>query len=134
MSINPVSISSTQISYDTPVQIVYPAKPSDSASADNTTKNFVPSLTPIQNTDHNKKTVQSVSDEAVQKAVDKVNKILSGTPMKFEYSVHKNSSDIIIKVVNAETNEVVREIPSDKFLDLMDKLQEISGAIFDEKR
>lgn len=86
---------------------------------------------------HKDKFDMSISEEAVLKAIEKANKAISGVSKKFEYSVHKSTGDIVVKVLNAETNEVIREIPPEKLLDIVDKLQEISGAvgtIIDEKR
>ncbi|MDQ0872143.1 flagellar protein FlaG [Paenibacillus sp. V4I3] len=83
---------------------------------------------------HKERYELSISDEAIVKAIDKANKSINGVQKKFEYSVHKKSGDIVVKVINAETNEVIREVPPEKFLDLIDKLQEISGTIFDERR
>jgi flagellar protein FlaG len=60
--------------------------------------------------------------------------MISGTPKHAEFSVHKPYGDIVVKIVNSETKEVIREFPSEKVLDLLDKLQEINGAIIDEKR
>jgi uncharacterized FlaG/YvyC family protein len=71
--------------------------------------------------------------ESLKKATDKVNRILSGTPMKFEFSFHKSSRFIGIKVIDSVTNKVVTEIPSERFFEFMDNLPEVSGAIFDEK-
>jgi len=77
---------------------------------------------------------RTISEEAVVKLIDKANKTLMGEPRRFEYRVHEQTGEIVVKVCNAETNEVIREIPSEKFLELIDKLQEISGMIIDEKR
>ena len=76
----------------------------------------------------------SISDVAMVKAIDKANKAIAGSQKKFEYSVHQPTGDIIVKVLDADTNEVIRELPPEKYLDLIDKLQEISGVIIDEKR
>ncbi|HEX7055705.1 MAG TPA: flagellar protein FlaG [Bacilli bacterium] len=73
-------------------------------------------------------------EEAVEKAVDKANKILTGVPKKVEYSVHKAFGDIIVKVLNAETNEVIAEFPPEKILDIVANLIQLQGAIIDEKR
>jgi flagellar protein FlaG len=83
---------------------------------------------------HKDKFSLSISEEAVVKAIEKANKSIMGVSKKFEYSVHKSSGDIIVKVLNAETNEVLKEFPSEKLLDLLDKLQEMIGLIIDEKR
>jgi len=39
----------------------------------------------------------------------------------------------MIKVINSETDEVIREIPPEKILDLIAKLWELAGIIVDEK-
>ncbi|CAM3698128.1 MULTISPECIES: flagellar protein FlaG [Paenibacillus] len=82
-----------------------------------------------------KYSILSVSERAVLDAINKVNKVLEGAPQKFEYKVHESTGDMIVKVINKETNMVIREIPPEKLIELVEKLQQLaSGAIIDEKR
>lgn len=77
----------------------------------------------------------SVSEQAVLDAINKVNKVLEGTPQKFEYKVHESTGELIVKVINKDSNLVIREIPPEKILDLVEKLQQLArGAFIDEKR
>jgi flagellar protein FlaG len=76
----------------------------------------------------------SMSDKVLIKAIDRANKAITGSQKKFEYSVHQPTGDIVVKVLDADTNQVIRELPPEKYLDLIDKLQEICGVIIDEKR
>ncbi|WP_235206724.1 flagellar protein FlaG [Paenibacillus tyrfis] len=76
----------------------------------------------------------SISEEAVVKAIQKANKALQGVEKRFEYRVHQQTGEIMVKVLNQETNELIREIPPEKLLDLVAKLQDICGIIIDEKR
>lgn len=76
----------------------------------------------------------SVAEQAIVKAIEQVNKALDGPEKRFEYSVHKKTGDIIVKIIDKKTNEIIREIPPEKIVDLVAKLQEISGYIIDEKR
>ncbi|MDO3678815.1 flagellar protein FlaG [Paenibacillus ehimensis] len=76
----------------------------------------------------------SISEEAVVKAIQKANKALQGVEKRFEYRVHQKTGEIMVKVLNQETNEIIREIPPEKLLDLVAKLQDICGIIIDEKR
>lgn len=76
----------------------------------------------------------SIADEVIVKAIEKANKAINGVGKRFEYSVHEKTKEIMIKVINQETNEVIREIPPEKLLDLVTRLQEICGVIIDEKR
>lgn len=79
--------------------------------------------------------ILSVSEEALVKAIDKANHAVEGSPSEFRYKVHPKSGEIIVQVLNKETKEVVREIPPEKFIDLVEKLQELTvGALIDEKR
>lgn len=82
-----------------------------------------------------KYSILSVSERAVLDAINKVNKVLEGAPQKFEYKVHESTGDLIVKVINKDTDLVIREIPPEKIIELVEKLQQLaSGAIIDEKR
>jgi flagellar protein FlaG len=40
----------------------------------------------------------------------------------------------MVKVINSDTNEIIREIPPEKTLDLVAKMWEMAGIIVDERR
>jgi flagellar protein FlaG len=40
----------------------------------------------------------------------------------------------MVKVIDRDTKEVIREIPPEKFQDLVAKLWELSGLVIDERR
>jgi len=75
-----------------------------------------------------------VSDKVILDAIDRINKFLSGINRRFEYSIHEKTKEVIIKVINSDTNEVVREIPPEKILDMIAKIWEMAGLIVDERR
>lgn len=81
---------------------------------------------------HKNRSELSVSEEALVKAIEKAQKMIDGVPRKFDYEIHRGH--VVVKVMNSETNEVIREIPPEKFIDLVDNLMELSGMIIDEKR
>jgi flagellar protein FlaG len=83
---------------------------------------------------HKEKFELSVSDQAIRNALERANKAMSGIDRRFEFSVHEKTGEVMVKVINEATNEVVREIPNEKFLDMMDKLQELVGLNIDENR
>jgi uncharacterized FlaG/YvyC family protein len=49
------------------------------------------------------------------------------------FSIHNASGNIMITVVNEDTGEVIREIPSSEMLNLAAKLEEAIGLLFDKK-
>ncbi|WP_052476042.1 flagellar protein FlaG [Cohnella kolymensis] len=79
----------------------------------------------------------SIADEAVVHVLEKINRQLAGIPREVEYNFHRQDGQVVIKIINSETKEVLKEIPPEKILDMLAKFQEINrsaGAIIDEKR
>ncbi|MFC5401747.1 flagellar protein FlaG [Cohnella soli] len=58
---------------------------------------------------------------------------IQGSDTQVERSVHKETKQIIYKVTNKVTGELIREIPERKLLDMAAKLMKLSGLIVDEK-
>lgn len=75
----------------------------------------------------------SMGEEQVIKALDQVLKALQGPMTTFEVSVHKETNAIMVKVLNKETGELIREIPPEKTLDLVANMVQIAGIMIDER-
>lgn len=75
-----------------------------------------------------------VSEKVVIDAIERANKAIMGANRKFEFAIHEKTKEIMIKVVNSETNEVIREIPPEKILDMVAKMWEMAGLVVDERR
>lgn len=74
------------------------------------------------------------SAEDLKKAVEIANKALfkNNTHLKFE--IHNKTKEVMVKIVNDVSGEVVKEIPPEKMLDMVAKLWEIAGILIDERR
>ena len=67
------------------------------------------------------------------KAIELAVKALEGPSTMFEMKVHEKTNAIVVKVLNKETGEVIREIPPEKTLDLVAKMMEFAGLLVDER-
>lgn len=76
----------------------------------------------------------AINEKVVSEAVGRLNKALEGSSRRFEYSVHKGTNEIMIKVIDDSTKEVIREIPSEKILDMIARMMEMAGLLVDERR
>ncbi|WP_239615874.1 flagellar protein FlaG [Cohnella mopanensis] len=82
-----------------------------------------------------KSEILTVSEKVLMSAIDTANKNVQGKEHEFNYKIHKSTGDLIVQILDKDTHEVIREVPPEKFIDLIEKLQELSvGAIIDEKR
>ncbi len=76
-----------------------------------------------------------------QANVNRVKSILNETNNKIrpartrcEFSYHDKVNRVSIKVMDIETNEVIREIPPEETLEMLQKLWEVAGLLVDERR
>lgn len=69
----------------------------------------------------------------IKEALNDVNKALNPYDRKLEFSIHEETKIISVKVIDTNTEEVIREIPPEKILDMVAKLWELAGIIVDKK-
>ncbi|HHY59133.1 MAG TPA: flagellar protein FlaG [Clostridia bacterium] len=75
----------------------------------------------------------AVTEEEVIKAIERANKSLEGVYTQFEFTIHEKTREIMVRVIDRETGELIREIPPEKILDLIAKMWELAGILVDEK-
>ena len=51
-----------------------------------------------------------------------------------EFAYHEKTNRISIRVLDASTKEVIREIPAEETLEMVEKMWELAGILVDEKR
>lgn len=74
-----------------------------------------------------------VTTADVESAVDETNQMLRYINERLEFSVHEATNRVMVKVLDRDTDEVLREIPPEQMLDLVAKLQELVGLLVDKK-
>ncbi|MDH6428691.1 flagellar biosynthesis protein FlaG [Paenibacillus odorifer] len=75
----------------------------------------------------------TVGEEQLVRSIERAVKALQGPSTTLEVSIHNKTHAIMVKVLNKETGELIREIPPEKTLDLVAKMMEIAGIIIDER-
>ncbi|OKP90597.1 hypothetical protein A3842_03225 [Paenibacillus sp. P3E] len=75
----------------------------------------------------------SMAEEQLIKTIERAVKSLQGPQTTLEISIHEKTHDIMVKVLNKDTGELIREVPPEKTLDLVAKMMEIAGILVDEK-
>ncbi|OKP85807.1 hypothetical protein A3844_15755 [Paenibacillus helianthi] len=75
----------------------------------------------------------SVAEEQLIRTIERAVQSLQGPQTTLEISIHEKTHDIMVKVLNKDTGELIREVPPEKTLDLVAKMMEIAGILVDEK-
>ncbi|MCL2164266.1 MAG: flagellar protein FlaG [Oscillospiraceae bacterium] len=72
-------------------------------------------------------------DKVLREAIEKANRVLFPDGRKFEITIHEKTKEVLIKVIDTNTNETIKEIPPKKIVDLVVSLCEMAGIILDAK-
>jgi flagellar protein FlaG len=118
MNIQPVSSPATPRVDDRPAQPVASAGATDAVGKSKPADGVKPSR------------------EDVSAAVKKMNDAMQGSSQSLQFSIDEDSKDIVVKVIDQSTKEVVRQIPSKEALQIaksidksIDKMQQ--GLLID---
>ncbi|HEY5586489.1 MAG TPA: flagellar protein FlaG [Ruminiclostridium sp.] len=124
---------STNISVDNSSKeyAVNSVKKSGSTETAKTFQSDTRSISQLNDYDMN---VMPVSERIVIEAIQKANKAISGGDKRFEFSIHEKTNEIVVKIFDSNTNELISEIPNEKILDMVANFCEMSGIFVDEKR
>ena len=76
--------------------------------------------------------------EGVSAAVDRLarrvlERLLVESQRRLRYRVHEETGRIWVQIIDRRTNEVLREIPPERYLDLVARIWELVGLLVDER-
>ena len=74
---------------------------------------------------------EDVSQEKIRKALESINKQLSHT--ECQYGFHDKTNRVTIKIVDKDTEKVIKEFPPEETLEMIAKAWELAGILVDEK-
>lgn len=74
---------------------------------------------------------KNIDMDRLKKFMERATAMLPHSDAKF--GIHEKTNRITIKLVDRETQEIIKEIPPEKTLDLLAKRMELAGVLLDEK-
>jgi flagellar protein FlaG len=69
----------------------------------------------------------------LEQTVDDLNGLVQDLQRQVRFSLDDDSGEMVVKVVDRETDDVIRQIPSEEVLQLRDRLEQATGAIFKDR-
>lgn len=72
--------------------------------------------------------------DEINELVTKLNDGVRNIHERMSFSFHEKTQRIIVKFINADTNETVREIPPKDAIKILEQIQDFLGIIVDESR
>ncbi len=76
---------------------------------------------------------EEIPREQVEKATEKLNRLMGIIDKRLEFSVHEKSKRVMVKIIDQANGEVLDEIPPKRLLDILSSISEIAGLMFDKR-
>jgi flagellar protein FlaG len=74
----------------------------------------------------------SLSDDVTAQVADQINEFLKSTDAKVQFEVERGSKEVVVRIVDALTREVIRQVPSEEMLAISKALDRMSGLLMDQ--
>lgn len=71
------------------------------------------------------------SAEEIKKDLDVINAQMKNMNRSIQFTVDDSSHDIVVRVVDRDSGEVIRELPPESVIRLREHMTEVSGLIFE---
>lgn len=70
--------------------------------------------------------------EKLQEELERLNQVTRIFDRRMNFLLHEGSDRIMVQVIDAETDTVIREVPPHEILDIISKMQNMIGVFLDE--
>ena len=74
-----------------------------------------------------------ISDTDVNELIQEMKDVAAQHNVNLDFSVHGSTGEIVVKVVDAATQKVVRQLPPEELLHLHDAMEELAGYLLNAK-
>ena len=118
MNIPPVSTTMTMTSAPSPVA-------AELSSARQEARPVMTPKSPVQE----RPAVSASGEKPLKEAVEKVQEYIRPFNNGLEFSINKDTDQLVVKVIDQNTKEVIRQIPSEEMLAIAKALDSLKGLL-----
>ncbi len=77
---------------------------------------------------------ESLSAEETKQVTSDLNEYMSDLQTNLRFSIYeKLDHQVVVEIKNRQTDELIKQIPSEEILELRVKMEELTGMLLDEK-
>ncbi len=71
--------------------------------------------------------------QSLRQATRLINRMLEESRRRLKFNVHEQTGRIWVQVIDLDSQEVIKEIPPERYLDLVARIWELVGLLVDER-
>jgi flagellar protein FlaG len=104
---------------------------SSSATASNSNTGLdtitIAQLHPVQASEENE---QQITKKDIEDTVDALKEMTTTLQTKMDFSINQETNRLVVKVVDQDTEKVIRQFPPEELLELQEKMIDLTGFLF----
>jgi len=75
---------------------------------------------------------EEIPREEVEKATDKLNRLMGIINKRLEFSIHDESDRFVVRIIDQPNGDILDEISPKRVLDILGSFTQVAGLLFDE--
>jgi len=75
---------------------------------------------------------KEITREALQEALRRINQGVSVLEKRLHFTLDERTERVVVQVIDRESNEVIKQIPPQELLDVLARIRQVVGMLFDE--
>jgi flagellar protein FlaG len=87
---------------------------------------------PVKKTNETLENIDKKSKQSIENTIQALKDFVESNNRSLKIQVHQGTGDIMIKVISEKDGRVIREIPPEKVLDIVENMEEHSGILFNK--
>lgn len=76
---------------------------------------------------------EEIPREDVERATDKLNRLMGLIDKRIRFDLNGESDQIMVRVIDQDTDDVLKEMPPKRVLELLHSLTDVAGLLVDQK-
>lgn len=76
---------------------------------------------------------EQVSSQDLEAAIERLNELMKDGQRSLNFTVDQDLDEVVIKVTDTETEELIRQIPNEEALKFAKNLEGVLGVIFNDR-
>lgn len=76
---------------------------------------------------------EKISTENVRDAVSQIEQFTQTVSQNLKFSIDEETGKTVVKIMDSQTNEMIRQIPSEEAINIARTLGKIEGLLFNDK-
>ncbi len=72
--------------------------------------------------------------EELDEAIQQMNRAAEAFNVELRFSIHEGTERVMVQVLNKQSQEIIREIPPERVLNMVAQIQDMIGVFVDSRR